>query len=135
MRARRAPGELQDLLLGHLWDAGRPMTTTELRTALAAGGLHLAATTVYTVVARLVAKGKVERLGGRGAVRPMREQSTSLALSMASTLRRGHDRHAVLRAFVRRLSPHERGLLREALDRRDASQKNATEIEGGAHAR
>lgn len=64
-KPKRQPGELESLILGCLWDAGRPLTSQQVQASCTKKG-ELALTTVLTVLSRLEDKGLVVREADAG---------------------------------------------------------------------
>lgn len=116
MPARRAMGELESEVLGHLWTVGRPVTPAEVRDALAS---DLAYTTVMTILARLWDKGLVhrERSGRAYAYSPRVSEAELAARRMRDTLDRTTDHEQALARFVDGLSAHDARALRRILGR------------------
>jgi predicted transcriptional regulator len=111
---RRAAGELEGGVLAVLWQAGRPLTATEVNERLPGG---LAATTIVTVLARLHAKGMLRRArAGRGyTYEPVRDEASHTAELMVRLLDRGLDRTKVLTQFVAELSDEDEAMLQRLL--------------------
>ena len=116
MRSRRGFGALEADVLGVLWASDRPMTAGELVEQL---GTQLAYNTVQTVLARLYAKGVVQRqqVGRAHAYTAVLDQAGLAAQKMRAVLDRGQDSEAVLLRFVDSLSDAEGQALSGLLDR------------------
>lgn len=112
--ARRPRGELENLVLGVLWDAPDWMSPQDVNDAL---DETLAYTTVTTVLTRLGAKGTVERrAAGRGYVyRPVTSREEHAAARMGELLASAGDSTATLSRFVEALDPEERDRLCRAI--------------------
>ncbi|MFF4159332.1 BlaI/MecI/CopY family transcriptional regulator [Streptomyces sp. NPDC001678] len=113
---RRQAGELEAAVLVVLWAADRPLTPPEVQAALTE---PLARTTVATTLARLHAKGTLDRVrAGRAyAYSPAVEDRAALAAQrMHTELDKGDDRQGVLARFVSRLSSADEVVLRELLE-------------------
>jgi predicted transcriptional regulator len=110
---RRAPGELEAAILRALWDAGTPLTPTELQERAAA---DLAYNTVHTVLTRMCDKGLLyrTRIAGRPAYLPTHEPAEHEADRLHAVLNATSDHAALLRRFVAKLSPEDEAIL-EAL--------------------
>jgi len=106
MADRRGMGALEGAVLGQLWAAGRPLSPSEVRTALAD---ELAYTTVLTVLTRLWHKKLVAREArGRTYVYwPLVSEADLTAQRMRSALERSADRESALASFVGSLSPND----------------------------
>jgi predicted transcriptional regulator len=106
-------------VLTALWAAGAPSTATEVHAHL---GADLAATTIITVLNRLVGKGLVERTRAPGVrayrYSPTRERAERAADQMYAFLETDSDRRAVLARFVGRLSADDRRAMLDLLRRR-----------------
>ena len=115
---RRAPGELEAEVLTTLWAADRPLTAAEVQAEL---GGELAATTVITILTRLMAKDQVERVRGVGErvyrYSPTHERAQHAADQMVAFLGSGEDRRAVLARFLGRLSAADRRAVVQMLRR------------------
>ena len=112
--ARRPRGELENLVLGLLWDSSDWLSPHEVNESL---DRSLAYTTVTTVLTRLVAKGTVERRpAGRGfAYRPVASREELAAARMGELLAAAGDRTVTLSRFVEALDHDERERLRRAI--------------------
>lgn len=119
MSARRGMGELEADVIGRLWAAGRPLTPSEVRTALGSG---LAYTTVMTILARLWEKGLAqrERRGRAYVYWPTMSEAELTAQRMGAALDRANDREKTLARFVDQLSPEDERDLRQILSRLNA---------------
>lgn len=111
----RGRGDLEQQVFATLVAGERPMTTGEVREALADG---LAYTTVMTVLARMHAKGRVtrERSGRSYAYTAVDDEAELAALQINRLLDAHGDRAAVLTRFAGELSDDESRLLRSVLD-------------------
>jgi predicted transcriptional regulator len=106
---RRAAGELEAEVLAALWAADRSLTAAEVQSEV---GSELAATTIITILNRLVDKEMVERSRepGERAYRyaATRERAEHAAEQMYAFLESDADHRAVLARFVGRLSAADR---------------------------
>ena len=111
-------GELEAVIMDRLWDQGRPMLVREMVEDLH-GDRPLAYTTVMTVMENLHRKGwlRRERDGRAWRYEPTGSRSGYTAALMNEALATSNDRRTALAHFVLQMSPHDAGLLREALDR------------------
>ena len=114
--SRRAAGELEAEVLTALWAADTPLTAAEVQVQL---GADLAATTIITILNRLVDKKMVERTRAAGE-RPYRyaatrERAEHAADRMYAFLETDADRRAVLARFVGRLSAADRRAMLDLL--------------------
>ena len=111
-------GELEAVIMDRLWDQGRPMLVREMVEDLR-GDRPLAYTTVMTVMENLHRKGwlRRERDGRAWRYEPTGSRSGYTAALMNEALATSNDRRTALAHFVLQMSPHDAGLLREALDR------------------
>jgi len=111
-------GELEAVIMDRLWDQGRPMLVREMVEDLR-GDRPLAYTTVMTVMENLHRKGwlRRERDGRAWRYEPTGSRSGYTAALMNEALATSNDRRTALTHFVLQMSPHDAGLLREALDR------------------
>jgi predicted transcriptional regulator len=107
---RRAPGELEAAILRALWDAGEPLTPTELQER---AGADLAYNTVHTVLTRMCDKGLLHRtrIAGRPGYLPVHEPAEHDASRLHAVLNATSDHVALLRRFVAKLSPEDEALL------------------------
>jgi len=116
---RRAAGELEAEVLTTLWAADAPLTAAEVHAHLDA---DLAATTIITILNRLVDKAMVERTraAGERAYRysATRERAEHAADRMYAFLETDADRQAVLARFVGRLSADDRRAILDLVRRR-----------------
>ena len=116
---RRAPGELEAETLAALWASDHPLTAAEVQAQL---GGELAATTVITILGRLVAKDMVvrSRADSERVFRyaPTHERAEHAAEQMFAFLGTGDDRRAVLARFLGRLSAADRRAIADLLRRR-----------------
>lgn len=114
-------GDLEKRIMDALWTASAPLTSSELRDALAesdAEGRELAQTTVLTVLSRLEDKGFVLRARDTRPhrYRPAHPRADFVAELMHDVLSDAHDREAVLSRFVRIASPDDAAALRRMLN-------------------
>lgn len=102
-------------MLAILWASPVPLTTGQVVDALDTG---LAYTTVQTILARLLAKGAVERqpAGRAHAYSPVLDQAGLTASRMHAMLDRGGDRAMVLSRFVGTLTAAEEATLAALLN-------------------
>jgi predicted transcriptional regulator len=114
---RRAPGELEAAILRALWDAGAPLTPTELQERV---GTDLAYNTVHTVLTRMCDKGLLRRtrIGGRPGYLPVHEPAEHDADRLHAVLNATSDHAALLRRFVAKLSPEDEAVLLALLQER-----------------
>jgi predicted transcriptional regulator len=114
-RKRRAAGALEREILSVLWSADRPLTPTEIQTAL---GREIAYNTVHTILTRLQDKSLLVRipLGARSGYTPVKDEAQDAADRMRQVLDAGPQRDAILQRFVTTLSPGDEAALRAALD-------------------
>lgn len=119
MRRRRAAGQLENQVLELLWSAEGPLGPVAVQAALRGTGHDLAYTTVSTTLARMAAKGLLDRSPStRGFVyRPSERSSAEAAQRMQELLSRGGGRDEVLSRFVATLSPEDEAALRVLLRR------------------
>jgi predicted transcriptional regulator len=115
-RTKQGAGSLEAEVMAALWSSQSQLTPGEVQRAL---GRELAYTTVMTTLARLHAKGMVDRvkLGRAYAYSPIKRQDEQAAQAMANVLSGGGDKAAVLSHFVESLAPAEEALLRQLLER------------------
>jgi predicted transcriptional regulator len=113
--SRRAPGELEAEVLAVLWEAGEPVSATDVQQRLGGG---LAYTTVVTILSRLFEKGTAtrEKQGRSFAYRPVDDEPGLAARRMTKVLDAEADRTSVLARFVSNLSADDERLLRDLLD-------------------
>ncbi len=118
---RHSAGALEGEVMASLWSVDRPLTPGEVQSLLSR---ELAYTTVMTTLARLHAKGQVDRVkAGRAfAYSPVKRADEHTAEAMTEVLSRGGDKAAVLSHFVESLGPQEEELLRRLLDRGELRQ-------------
>lgn len=111
---RRAPGALEQEVLGTLWAAEAPLTPAAVQAEL---GADLAYTTVKTILDRLHDKGLVTRTreGKAYAYSPVVEQADLAAEAMRAALEGSSDRPAVLSKFLGEISPADAELIRGLL--------------------
>ncbi|SEO38526.1 BlaI/MecI/CopY family transcriptional regulator [Trujillonella endophytica] len=108
-------GDLERVVMDHLWSADGPLAATDLRDALADRGLAL--TTVHTVLGRLQQKGFVTHDEARPRrFRPTAGRAEHAAGLMHEVLGQAADRQAVLARFVGSVDAEEAALLRRLLD-------------------
>lgn len=124
MGVKRASGDLESEVLAALWAAQHPLTPSEVLDAL--DDADLAYTTVQTVLARLLAKGAVdrERVGRAHAYRPVLDDAGMIAHRMRATLDKGSDHEAVLTHFLGTLSPADQTLLSTLLGKRRRGRRS-----------
>src|SRR6476646_10245199 len=110
-------GELEAVIMDRLWEQGRPMLVREMVEDLR-GERPLAYTTVMTVMENLHRKGWLRRERDRRAWRyePTGSRSGYTAALMSDALATSPDHRTALAHFALQMSPHDAGLLREALD-------------------
>ena len=115
---RRPAGALEAEVMGALDQGEAPLTVAEVHAALSA---EVSYKTVLTVLARLHAKGTVERerAGRAHAYRPRRGAARAAADQMHTALARGADRRAVLRHVVDTLEASDEAALRALLSTED----------------
>ncbi len=112
-------GELERVVMDHLWSAAGPLAATDLRDALADRGLAL--TTVHTVLGRLEQKGFVAHDEARPRrFRPTATREQHTAELMHEVLGQAGDRQAALARFVGSVDAEEAALLRRLLAGTDA---------------
>jgi predicted transcriptional regulator len=123
MAMRRAKGSLESEVLAALWAAESPLTPGEVVESV---GGELAYTTVQTILVRLHAKGAVarEQAGRAYAYTPVLDNAGLAADRMQALLDKGGDHVAVLRRFVRTLSPEDETALAELLARRQQDSRS-----------
>ncbi len=113
----RQLGELEAVVMGRLWEWGRPALVREM-----VDDLHddrpLAYTTVMTVMENLHRKGwlRRERYGRAWRYEPTGSRSGYTARLMNDALGTSTDRRTALAHFALQMSPHDAAVLREALD-------------------
>ncbi|GAA1520100.1 BlaI/MecI/CopY family transcriptional regulator [Kribbella lupini] len=100
-----------------LWASRTPLTTSQVQAQVGAG---LAYNTVQTILTRLAAKGLLERAErGRAHVYwPTKDEASSAAAQLRTTLRAVGDRGKVLREFAAGLDDDEAEILRQWLSER-----------------
>jgi len=131
--ARRAAGALELAVLNVLWEAGRPLSATEVREVLVAegesGSGELAYTTVVTILTRLFEKNTLSRERDGRAFRyaPVADEAGLAARRLTAMLDEVADRHAVLSGFIENLDDNDEQLLRALLA--DRAKPAATETE------
>jgi predicted transcriptional regulator len=110
---RRVAGELESAVLGVLWEADGPLTPGQTQQALAGDGLALAYTSVATTLARLHAKGLLDRsaAGRSHAYAPSAAAAGEIAERMRGLLGDGRGRAVVLSHFVAGLTPDDEATL------------------------
>ena len=110
-------GELEAVIMDRLWDRGRPALVREVLDDLRADR-PLAYTTVMTVMENLHRKGwlRRERDGRAWRYEPAGSRSGYTAALMSDALDTSADRRTALAHFVLQMSPHDAGLLQQALD-------------------
>lgn len=116
--AVRGRGELEREVLAAVAAAGRPVTANDVMAQLEPG---LAYTTVMTTLARLAAKGALQReLDGRAfrysfAGQPDQAPAALAAHRMRKLLEGRDDRAGILTRFVEDLAPEDAAVLRGIL--------------------
>ncbi|GAA1349178.1 BlaI/MecI/CopY family transcriptional regulator [Falsarthrobacter nasiphocae] len=112
-------GDLERDIMNRLWsEPDHPLSATEIRDALANGGVRdVAVTTVLTVLSRLEKKNLVRR---ERSARPHRysavqDRAAHTADLMSEVLEASDDREAALARFVGHVSAEEAELLRRLL--------------------
>jgi predicted transcriptional regulator len=113
---KHSAGSLEAEVMAALWSSDSQLTPGEVQRSL---GRELAYTTVMTTLARLHAKGMVDRVkvGRAYAYSPVNRWDEQAAQAMNQVLSRGGDKIAVLTHFVESLEPAEEALLRQLLER------------------
>src|ERR1700755_2185257 len=113
----RRLGELEAVIMDRLWEWGRPALVREVVDELGKDR-PLAYTTVMTVMQSLHRKGwlRRERDGRAWRYEPTGSRSGYTAALMSDALATSTDRSTALKHFALQMSPHDAGLLREALD-------------------
>lgn len=111
---RRANGALENEIVSLLHGAGRALTPGEVAERLTASPAH---TTVATTLARLHARGVLERTprGRSYAYAPVTDEPGLTARQMHRVMEGGSDRASVLTRFVDELSDDDEDLLRRLL--------------------
>lgn len=101
-------------MLATLWASDHPLTPGDVVEVV---GIELAYTTVQTILSRLHAKGAVRRepAGRAYAYTPVLDDAGLAANRMQAALAKGNDRVAVLRRFLRTLTPEDEAALAELL--------------------
>jgi predicted transcriptional regulator len=114
---RRQNGALESEILATLWAAKRPLTAGEVAAELDG---TLAYTTVQTILARLLAKGAVQRqqAGRAHAYSAVLDGSGIAATKMRAQLDGSNDRTSVLSRFLQDLSPEDEATLSTLLELR-----------------
>lgn len=121
---RRASGALESAVLAVLWEAGQPLSATDVRERLLAqgdgGSADLAYTTVVTILTRLHEKNALSRQREGRAYRyaPVADEAGLAARRLSALLDATADRNAVLSSFVNDLSDADEQLLRTLLGAR-----------------
>jgi predicted transcriptional regulator len=110
-------GDLAAVIMDRLWEQGRPMLVREMVEEMR-GDRPLAYTTVMTVMENLHRKGwlRRERDGRAWRYEPTGSRSGYTVALMNDALATSSHRRTALAHFVLQMSPHDSGLLREALD-------------------
>lgn len=113
-------GELEALVMTHIWDSGEPVSVREVLEALH-DQRELAYTTVMTVLDNLHRKGMVSRLMERRAYlySPALTREEYAAQLIAAAVDDSSDRTAALLHFIGTLSPKELKRIRAALEEPD----------------
>jgi predicted transcriptional regulator len=114
---RRQRGALEAEVLATLWAADRPLTAGEVAVELDG---TLAYTTVQTILARLLAKGAVQRqqAGRAHAYSAVLDGSGIAATKMLAQLDTSDDRTSILSRFLQDLSPEDEAALSTLLNQR-----------------
>ncbi len=113
---RRAYGELEAQVLQVLWSAEAPLTAKQIQRDMP--GDAPAHTTILTSLARLSAKGDVERVGNaaRGIrFAATRTEAEHAGLGMLRTLNDTSDRHGALMRFMGDLDDTDLAFLQREL--------------------
>jgi predicted transcriptional regulator len=120
---RLGVGELEQQVMGVLWDDGGHLTAAEVNARLAADR-ELAYTTVMTVLVRLWEKGSItrERRGRAWAYRPVLGREEQTAQRMNALLRGGGDESIALARFLENMTQTERAQLQALLDARNRTR-------------
>lgn len=118
-RVQRESGALEAEAMAALWQAGTPMTAYQVHEAI--GDQSLSYKTVLTVLARLHAKGQLDRekISRAHTYAPRQDAAATAAGQMTAALTGRDDRTAVLQRFVEALDPADEAALRALLDARD----------------
>ena len=116
-RSRRRPGELEGDVLSILWDAGEPLSPTEVQQRFTQ---DLAYATISTILMRLHTKHLVVRTNrGRAYLyEPSMTREAHVSEQVRRLLAQG-DRSAVLRGLLDGLSKSDERALRKLLDPTD----------------
>lgn len=119
-------GELEDAVMGRLWEFDRPASVREVVDGLRPDRPP-AYTTVMTVMENLYRKGWLqrERDGRAWRYTPTRSRSGYTATLMQEALGTSPDRRTALAHFVLQLDPYDAALLQQALD--DARTRSAAD--------
>lgn len=119
-------GELEDAVMGRLWEFDRPASVREVVDGLRPDRPP-AYTTVMTVMENLYRKGWLqrERDGRAWRYTPTRSRSGYTATLMQEALGTSPDRRTALAHFVLQLGPYDAALLQQALD--DARTQSAAD--------
>jgi predicted transcriptional regulator len=114
--SRRRPGELENAVLSILWDAGEPLSPSEVQERFGPG---LTYATISTILTRLCSKRIVTRTArGRAHLyEPSVSRSDHVSEQARRLLAQGGDRPAVLQGFLDGLSKSDERELRRLLDR------------------
>ncbi len=114
-------GELEDSVMGVLWQAQRPLTVRDVLLEINRSRA-LAYTTVMTVMDNLHRKGWVqrERSGRAYRYRPTEAREEAAARVLRDLLASTGDPDGVLLHFARSASEHESTILRRALAERSS---------------
>ncbi len=104
-----------------LWASRTPLSTSEVQAAIGGG---LAYNTLQTILTRLTVKGLVERAErGRAHVYwPTKDEASSAAAQLRTTLSGVEDRAKVLREFASVLDDDEARILRDWLSDRTGDE-------------
>lgn len=113
--SRRRPGELENAVLSILWDAGEPLSPSEVQERFGQG---LSYATISTILTRLHAKGTLHRTArGRAHLyEPTVSRSDHVSEQVRRLVSQG-DRSAVLQGFLDGLTKRDEQVLRELLER------------------
>lgn len=112
--------QLESLVMNILWDSSEPLSSSQVRAALA-HDRELAYTTVMTVLVRLWQKQLLTRqLKGRAYVyRPVRSREEDATQKIEAILAQVADRSGALASFFETLAPQDRAELLKLLKKRD----------------
>ncbi len=115
----RQLGQLEAVVMQHLWSVGQPVSVREMREALSEER-NLAYTTVMTVMDNLHSKGLVTRkkLGKAYLYSPAASRDEHTAAVLQEVLADSEDRTAALLHLVGKMDPDEAADLLSALSER-----------------